>query len=171
MVRPPLLIGGGEETKNSTAVVKLVLNEINRANLDRRSYIIAIGGNEQAAFLCGVNIAATRITVYTMAGFTVGMAGLFQFARLSSANPTSGTGKELLVIASVIIGGGSLTGGRGSILGTLTGALIMQVISSGCTALRLPDPIREIIVGTIIVVAVALDQLRQRRLVTSKGPP
>lgn len=126
-------------------------------------HIKAIGGNEQAAKFSGIRIATTRIVVYTMAGFTVGVAGLFQFARLTSANPTSGTGKELLVIASVIIGGASLNGGRGSIVGTLTGALIMQVISSGCTALRLKDPIQEIIIGIIIVTAVTVDQLRQRR--------
>lgn len=125
-------------------------------------HIKAIGDNEQAARLSGIRISTTRIIVYTMAGFTVGVAGLFLFVRLSSANPTSGTGKELLVIASVIIGGASLNGGRGSIVGTLTGALIMQVISNGCTALRLKDPIQEIIIGTIIVTAVTVDQLRQR---------
>ena len=127
------------------------------------SYLKAVGGNEQAARFSGIPISATRLAVYTIAGFTVGVAGLLMFTRLSSANPTSGTGKELLVIASVIIGGASLSGGRGSIVGTLIGALIMQVISNGCTALRLQDPIQEIVIGTVIVTAVAVDQLRQRR--------
>jgi len=127
-------------------------------------HITSMGANQRAAWLCGINLFRTRMIVYTLGGVTVGIAGVFQFARLTSANPTSGTGKELLIIASVIIGGGSLNGGRGSILGTLAGALLMQVISSGCTALKLPNPIQEIIIGTIIVAAVTLDQWRQGRV-------
>lgn len=127
-------------------------------------HVFAIGSNEPTARLCGINVPITRIAVYTMAGFFVGMAGLFQFSRLTVGDPTSGTGKELPIIAAVVIGGGSLGGGRGSILGTLTGALIMQVISSGCTALRQPNPIQEIIIGAIIIAAVTVDQFRQRRL-------
>ena len=126
-------------------------------------HVSAMGSNESAARLSGINVTATRVAVYTLAGLLVGIAGLFQFARLPSANPTAGIGKELRVIASVVIGGGSLSGGRGSILGTLTGALIMQVISNGCTALRLPDPIKDIIIGIIIIVAVAVDQYRKRQ--------
>lgn len=127
-------------------------------------HVLAIGSNESTARLCGINVPLTRIAVYTSAGFFVGMAGLYQFARLTIGDPTSGTGKELPIIAAVVIGGGSLSGGRGSILGTLTGALIMQVISSGCTALKQPNHIQEIIIGTIIVAAVTVDQFRQRRL-------
>ncbi len=127
-------------------------------------HVFAVGSNESTARLCGINVPLTRIAVYTIAGFFVGVAGLYQFARLTIGDPTSGTGKELPIIAAVVIGGGSLSGGRGSILGTLTGALIMQVISSGCTALKQPNPIQEIIVGTIIVAAVTVDQIRQRRL-------
>ena len=106
----------------------------------------------------------TRIAVYTIAGFFVGLAGLFQFARLTIGDPTSGTGKELPIIAAVVIGGGSLNGGRGSILGALTGAVIMQVISSGCTALKPRNPYQSVIIGAIIVAAVTIDQFRQRRL-------
>ncbi len=126
--------------------------------------VFAIGSSEATARLCGIPVARTRVAVYTIAGFFVGVAGLFQFSRLTVGDPTSGTGKELPIIAAVVIGGGSLSGGRGSILGTLTGALIMQVISSGCTALRLPNPIQEIIIGSIIIAAVTIDQFRQRRL-------
>ena len=126
-------------------------------------HVFAIGSNESTARLCGINVPLVRIAVYTIAGFFVGMAGLFQFSRLTVGDPTSGTGKELPIIAAVVIGGGSLSGGRGSILGTLTGALIMQVISSGCTALRQPNPIQEIIIGCIIIAAVTVDQFRQRR--------
>jgi ribose/xylose/arabinose/galactoside ABC-type transport system permease subunit len=127
-------------------------------------HVFAVGSNESTARLCGINVPLTRIAVYTIAGFFVGVAGLFQFSRLTVGDPTSGTGKELPIIAAVVIGGGSLSGGRGSILGTLTGALIMQVISSGCTALKQPNPIQEIIIGAIIVAAVTVDQFRQRRL-------
>jgi ribose transport system permease protein len=128
-------------------------------------HVFAVGSNESTARLCGINVPITRIAVYTIAGFFVGVAGLFQFSRLTVGDPTSGTGKELPIIAAVVIGGGSLNGGRGSILGTLTGALIMQVISSGCTALKQPNPIQEIIIGAIIIAAVTVDQFRQRRLV------
>ena len=128
--------------------------------------VFAIGSSEPTARLCGVNVPAVRIAVYTLAGLFVGMAGVYQFSRLVSGNPTSGTGKELQIIAAVVIGGGSLSGGRGSVVGTLAGAMIMQVIASGCTALNLPNPIQEIIIGTIIVAAVTLDQFRQRRLTT-----
>jgi ribose/xylose/arabinose/galactoside ABC-type transport system permease subunit len=127
-------------------------------------HVFAVGSNESTARLCGINVPLTRISVYTIAGFFVGVAGLFQFSRLTVGDPTAGTGKELPIIAAVVIGGGSLSGGRGSILGTLTGALIMQVISSGCTALKQPNPIQEIIIGAIIVAAVTVDQFRQRRL-------
>jgi ribose transport system permease protein len=78
-------------------------------------------------------------------------------------NPTSGSGLELKVIASVVIGGGSLNGGRGTVIGTLTGALIMSVITSGCTALGLTNPIQDMILGIIIIAAVTVDQLRQRK--------
>ncbi|MGD9721170.1 MAG: ABC transporter permease [Pirellulales bacterium] len=127
-------------------------------------HVFAIGSNEATARLCGIPVTRTRVAVYTIAGFFVGVAGLFQFSRLTVGDPTSGTGKELPIIAAVVIGGGSLSGGRGSVLGTLTGALIMQVISSGCTALKLPNPIQEIIIGCIIIAAVTIDQFRQRRL-------
>jgi ribose transport system permease protein len=127
-------------------------------------HVFAVGSNESTARLCGINVPLTRLAVYTIAGFFVGLGGLYQFARLTIGDPTAGTGKELPIIAAVVIGGGSLNGGRGSILGTLTGALIMQVISSGCTALKQDNPIQEIIIGAIIVAAVTVDQFRQRRL-------
>lgn len=130
-------------------------------------YVFALGSNEATARLCGIDVKWNKIAVYTLSGLFVGIAGLFQFSRLTVGNPTSGSGLELKVIASVVIGGGSLNGGRGSVLGTLTGALIMSVITSGCTALGLTNPIQDIILGVIIVAAVTIDQLRQRRLASS----
>lgn len=127
-------------------------------------HVYALGSNEATARLCGINIAWNKIAVYTLAGFFVGIGGLYQFSRLSSGNPTSGSGLELRIIAAVVIGGGSLSGGRGTVLGTLTGAAIMAVIGSGCTQLGLNNPVQDIILGVIIIAAVTLDQLRQRRL-------
>lgn len=128
-------------------------------------YIFALGSNEATARLCGIEVNRTRIAVYTIAGLFVGVAGLFQFAVLfGEGDPTAGTGKELEIIAAVVIGGGSLNGGRGSVLGTLSGAAIMAVIRHGCVILNVPDPFQEIIIGVIIVAAVAVDQIRQRRL-------
>lgn len=126
-------------------------------------HVFALGSNEATARLCGVNVTGTRIAVYTLAGLFVGIAGIYQFSRLRSGNPTSGAGLELRVIAAVVIGGGSLSGGRGSILGTLAGAALMAVIASGCTQLEIPNPLQDVILGVIIVAAVALDQFRQRR--------
>ena len=127
-------------------------------------YVFAVGSNEQTARLCGVNVPALKVAVYTLSGFFIGLAGMYQFAKLKVGNPTSGVGLELKVIAAVVIGGASLSGGRGTVLGTLTGALIMQTIASGCTQLGLSNPVQDIILGVIIVAAVTVDQFRQRRV-------
>lgn len=126
-------------------------------------HIFALGSNELTARLCGINVPWTKTAVYTLAGVFVGVAGMYQFARLSTGNPISGVGLELKIIAAVVIGGGSLSGGRGSVVGTLTGAAIMLVIASGCTALGLKNPMQDIIIGAIIVAAVTVDQFRQGR--------
>lgn len=126
-------------------------------------YVFALGSNEQTARLCGINVPMTKLIVYTLGGFFVGLAGIYQFAKLNVGNPTSGVGMELKVIAAVVIGGASLSGGRGAVLGTVTGALLMQTISSGCTQLEVSNPVQDIILGAIIVAAVTIDQLRQRR--------
>lgn len=125
-------------------------------------HVFALGSNEATARLCGIHVPAVRIAVYTLAGVLTGIAGVYQFSRLSSGNPTSGAGLELRVIAAVVIGGGSLSGGRGSVLGTLAGAALMSVINSGCTQLGIPNPLQDVILGVIIIAAVTIDQLRQR---------
>ena len=125
-------------------------------------YVFALGSNEQTARLCGLNVPALKIAVYTLSGMFIGLAGVYQFAKLKVGNPTSGVGLELKVIAAVVIGGASLSGGRGTVLGTLTGALLMQTIASGCTQLGLSNPVQDIILGIIIVAAVTVDQIRQR---------
>jgi ribose transport system permease protein len=126
-------------------------------------HVFALGSNETAARLCGINVFWMKIAVYSLAGLFFGIAGLYQFSRLSVGQPTSGLGVELKVIAAVVIGGASLNGGRGSILGTLAGAGIMCVIDSGCTQLGLSNPVQDIVLGVVIISAVAIDQIRQSR--------
>jgi ribose transport system permease protein len=130
-------------------------------------YVFALGSNEQTARLCGLNVPALKVAVYTVGGLFIGLAGVYQFAKLKVGNPTSGVGLELKVIAAVVIGGASLSGGRGTVLGTLAGALLMQTIASGCTQLGLSNPVQDIILGVIIVAAVTVDQIRQRRAMIS----
>jgi ribose transport system permease protein len=126
-------------------------------------HTFAIGSNEQTARLCGVAVERVKVLVYSLGGLFGGLAGLMQFSRLTVGDPTVAVGLELNVIAAVVIGGGSLNGGEGSILGTMVGALIMTVIASGCTQRGYPNWVQEIITGAIIVIAVALDRLRHRR--------
>jgi ribose transport system permease protein len=123
-------------------------------------HLFAIGSSERTARLCGVRIGRTKIAVYTIAGALAALAGILEFSKLSVGDPTVSVGLELDVIAAVIIGGGSLSGGRGSVVGTLAGAAIMAVIQIGCSQLGLPNWVQQIVTGSIIVGAVALDRLR-----------
>jgi ribose/xylose/arabinose/galactoside ABC-type transport system permease subunit len=126
-------------------------------------HIFAIGSNEQAARLCGVPVLRTKILVYAVGGLFAGLAGLLQYSRLTIGDPTSAPGLELDVIAAVVIGGGSLAGGEGSVVGSLIGALFMTAIRNGCSQMEWANNRAEIVAGTIIIVAAALDRLRHRR--------
>jgi ribose transport system permease protein len=126
-------------------------------------HIFAVGSNEQAARLCGISVGRVKLAVYVLGGLFAGIAGLMQFSRLTVGDPTGASGLELNIIAAVVIGGGSLSGGEGSVLGCLIGALIMQVLQSGCSQMGWPNWVQEIVTGAIIVAAVALDRFRHRR--------
>jgi len=145
----------------AVAVLALAVGGILRYTRFGR-HVFAIGSNERMARLCGVAIVRTKILVYTMAAALVGMAGLLQFSKLSVGDPTVAVGLELDVIAAVIIGGGSLLGGRGSTSGTIAGAAIMTIIQIGCSQQGLPNWVQQIVTGTIIVFAVALDRWRSK---------
>jgi ribose/xylose/arabinose/galactoside ABC-type transport system permease subunit len=126
-------------------------------------HLLAIGSNERTARLCGVAVDRCKVAVYALAAALAGLAGVMQFAKLSVGDPTVAVGLELDVIAAVIIGGGSLLGGRGTVAGTLVGALLMTVIQIGCSQKGLPNWVQQIVTGGVIVAAVALDRWRQGR--------
>jgi ribose/xylose/arabinose/galactoside ABC-type transport system permease subunit len=124
-------------------------------------HAVAIGSNELTARLCGVPVARVRLAIYTLGGLLAGLAGILEFSTLTVGDPTDSVGLELEAIAAVVIGGGSLSGGQGSVAGTLIGALLLTVIKAGCTHLGMPNWIQEILTGAIIVVAMTLDRIRQ----------
>jgi len=124
-------------------------------------HLFAIGSSERTARLCGVRVDRCKVAVYTVSAALTGLAGVMEFAKLSVGDPTVSVGLELSVIAAVIIGGGSLAGGRGTVIGTAAGAALMTVIQVGCSQYGLPNWVQEIVTGTIIVGAVGLDHWRR----------
>src|SRR5262249_8251487 len=135
-----------------TALASLVLN---RTRFGR--YVYAVGGNEDAARASGINVNLVKLGVYSISGFFCGLAGLVFTSRLGAAQSISGVGFELVAIASVVVGGASLFGGRGTVGKTLVGALIMQIVQSGLVMLDVPSPIQQATLGLIIIVAVKVD--------------
>jgi ribose transport system permease protein len=125
--------------------------------------VFAIGSNEEAARACGIPTNRLRIWIYSLGGLFFGLSGVMQMSRLRQGDPTVAAGAELDIIAAVVIGGGSLSGGQGTILGTMIGAMIMAFLRNGCQQMGWPNYVQEIIIGAIIVAAVAFDQLRRRR--------
>jgi len=126
-------------------------------------HIFAIGSNEATARLCGVQVERTKVWIYGLAGALFGLAGVTDYGRLTVGDPTTAIGKELDIIAAVVIGGGSLSGGSGSVFGALIGALLMAHLRNLCSHLDLPNFVQEMVVGVVIVVAVWLDSLRQKK--------
>lgn len=127
-------------------------------------HIFAVGSNQETARLCGVPVGRTKVMVYALAGMFGGLAGLMEFAYGNGiGEPTGAIGYELYIIAAVVIGGGSFMGGEGSILGALIGALIITILKTGGKQADWPQWVQEMVIGAIIIGAVALDRLRHRR--------
>jgi ribose transport system permease protein len=126
-------------------------------------HIFAIGSNEATARLCGIRVRVHKVLIYAVGGLLFGTAGLMQLSRLTQGDPTVAIGLELDIIAAVVIGGASLSGGTGSILGSMIGALIMAVLRNGSNQMGWQTFTQEIIIGIVIVLAVALDKFRQSR--------
>ena len=126
-------------------------------------HVFAVGSNENTATLCGVNVTKVKLLVYTISGALAGLAGMMIMSKSSQGDPTTATGMELDIIAAVVIGGASLSGGEGTVLGAVIGALLMTTIRTGCVLNGIPTPWTEVITGAIIVIAVIIDRLRHRR--------
>lgn len=126
-------------------------------------YLVAIGTNEEAVRLAGINPKPYKVSVFALMGLLAGLAALFQISRLEAADPNAGSGLELQVIAAVVIGGTSLMGGRGSVISTFFGVLIISVLAAGLAQIGATEPTKRIITGAVIVVAVILDTYRSHR--------
>ena len=126
-------------------------------------YAYAIGSNREAAVYAGIPVSFHTVSVYAICGMLTGLAGMIEASRLMTGQPTAGQGYELQVIAAVVIGGGSLSGGEGSVMGTLIGAIIMGLLANGCDLLGISPYIQQAVIGGVIILAVTLDELRKRR--------
>ena len=139
------------------AIVVIAIIILKKTRFGR--YVYAVGGNERAAKLSGLNVNRIKLLVYTIAGALSAVGGLIVTSKLNSATPTAGDGYELDSIAAVVIGGTSLYGGKGSVLGTILGALIIGVLNSGLIILQIPPFWQKVIKGFVILLAVAIDKL------------
>ena len=134
---------------------------LTRTKLGRYTY--AIGGNEEAALLSGVNVKLYKAAVYGISGMLSGLAAVLLTARLNSAQPIAGMMYELDAIAATVIGGTSLLGGEGTVVGTLIGALIMAVLRNGLNLLGVPSFVQQVVIGSVIIAAVLIDMWLKRR--------
>ncbi|MGW6930113.1 ABC transporter permease [Lentzea sp. NPDC054927] len=133
---------------------------LTRTNLGRRMY--AIGGNEEAAKLSGIDVRRQKLWIYALSGLFAAAAGLVLAGRLGSAGPQAAVGYELDAIAAVVIGGASLSGGVGRATGTLVGALVLAVLRNGLNLLQVPPFWQQVVIGAVIALAALLDSLRRR---------
>ena len=122
-------------------------------------YVFAIGSNEDTARLCGIRVNANKIAIYALAGAFFGLAGVMQFSRLTQGDPSVAIGLELQIIAAVVIGGASLSGGAGSIPGSVIGAFMMACLANGSSIKDWPNYMQEIIIGVVIILAVGMDKV------------
>jgi ribose transport system permease protein len=126
-------------------------------------YAFAIGSNKIASLYAGIPVDFHVMAVYAIGGTLTGLAGMIEASRLMTGQPTAGQGYELQAIAAVVIGGGSLNGGEGSVVGTLIGAFIMGLLSNGADLLNISNYWQQVIIGSVIILAVTLDEPRKRR--------
>ncbi|WP_321473226.1 ABC transporter permease [uncultured Paludibaculum sp.] len=127
-------------------------------------YAYAIGSNQEAAFYSGIPVSFHVTAIYAAGGLLTGLAGMIETSRLMTGQPTAGQGYELQAIAAVVIGGGSLRGGEGSVVGTLIGAYIMGLLANGSDLLGISPYLQQAIIGAVIILAVVLDELRKRKM-------
>ena len=133
---------------------------LNRSRFGR--YVLAVGGNPQASYLSGLPVSKIRVMIFVVSGLCVAVASILQSSRLLIGDPNTGDGYELDAIAAVIIGGTSLFGGKGTIIGTLFGALIIQVLRNGLVLLNVQSHIQRMVIGVIIILAVLMDYYRRK---------
>jgi ribose transport system permease protein len=156
---PGLEIPNGVIIMFAVAIIASII--LNRTLFGR--YIFALGSNEEAARLSGMNVDFWKISTYALSGAICGIAGLLVSSRLNSAQPALGLGYELDAIAAVVIGGTSLSGGRGTILGTIIGAFIMSVLTNGLRIMSVQEEWKIVVTGIIIIVAVYIDNVLRKR--------
>lgn len=128
-------------------------------------YAFAIGSSKAAAIYAGIPVTFHITSVYAIGGLLTGLGGMIEASRLMTGQPTAGLGYELQAIAAVVIGGGSLRGGEGTVIGTLIGAFIMGLLSNGSDLLGISNYIQQVVIGAVIILAVAVDELRKRKIV------
>ena len=149
------------------AVVVVVIGQIVLTRTVFGRYMIATGTNEEAVRLSGIDPRPIKLAVFTITGLLAGLGGLFHVAYLESADPNAGIGMELTVIAAVVIGGTSLMGGRGSVVNSFLGVLIIAVLQAGLAQMGATEPVKRVVTGAVIVVAVIADVYRHRMGKTS----
>jgi len=128
-------------------------------------YAFSIGSNPDAAYYAGIPVAFHTTAVYAICGMLTGLGGMIEASRLMTGQPTAGQGYELQAIAAVVIGGGSLRGGEGSVIGTLVGAFIMGLLANGSDLLGISPYLQQAIIGATIILAVSFDELRKRKMI------
>jgi ribose/xylose/arabinose/galactoside ABC-type transport system permease subunit len=157
-------LGSGEVLGIPVPVlVALMLFAIGFVVMNRTTYgraLYMVGGNADAAYLAGLSVRRYRLWAYTLSGFSASLAGVLLTARLYAAAPQAGTGLEFSVIAAVVLGGTSLAGGKGTLLGTVMGVLILGTLNNGMTLLSLSSDYQQIVQGLVLALAVAIDQIR-----------
>ena len=156
----PILGGVSPAFQIAIVIVAIAHLVLTRSVFGR--HMIGIGTNEEAMRLAGVDPRPIKIAVYTLLGALAGLAGIIQSSRLEAADPNAGIGAELVVIASVVIGGTSLMGGRGSVISTFFGVLVISVLEAGLAQIGASEPTKRIITGCVIIAAVILDMYRER---------